>query len=48
MVDVAARLEAARPPEAAQPNAGLPLGEPASVRAILIAVALLFLLLEPV
>ena len=45
MVDVAARLEAAQPPETAQPNARLPLGEPASVRAILIAVALLFLLL---
>ncbi len=45
MVDLTARLEATQPPEAAQPNAGLPLGEPASVRAILIAVALLFLLL---
>ncbi len=45
MVDVAARLEAARPPEAAEPRTRLPLDEPAPVRALLIAVALLFLLL---
>ena len=45
MVDVVARMEAAQPPQAAQPNARLPLDEPAFVKAILIAVALSFLLL---